>query len=309
MNLLQRIDLPNDTIEDKVFKHIVIGVSFASSLNIVLEGTIAGYFGNGTGRNFLYLFASFLFIIPIIAIVTGFISSLIRIGLYGSLFFQAGGQFFLGGFASSGAYIGWGLVTILCGVIFFRSWEKYIPVIVFLILLIFLSVFDSQINLSQQDIAPIGSLLLFMNLFVTLGIMVFAVFNVYLTVLNREKSRSEALLLNILPKSIATRLKGGEEPIADFYQDVTVLFTDIVGFTRFVESLEPVKLVDFLNQYFLVFDRLTEVYGIEKIKTIGDAYFAVAGLPEKKKDHAHEMARFALKLKRRAQKSESHIKY
>lgn len=93
MNLLKRIDLLSDTIEDNVFKRIVIGVAYASSLNIVLEGTIAGYFGNSTGQNILYLFAAFFFIIPIIAIVTGFFQILIRIGLYGSLFFQADGNF------------------------------------------------------------------------------------------------------------------------------------------------------------------------------------------------------------------------
>jgi class 3 adenylate cyclase len=296
MNLLKRIDLPGDTAEDKVIKRVGIGVAYASSLNIVFEGTIAGYFGNSSGQYFLYIFASFFLIVPSIFIVTGFYKTFVRVGLYGGLFFQAGGQFYLGGFASSGGFIGWGLVTILCSVIAFRSREKFIPAIIYIFILISLGIFDSQISLSQQQIAPIGSLLLFINLFVTLGLMVFLMFNVYLTALNNEKSRSEALLLNILPKSIATRLKDGEETIADSYEEVTVLFTDMVGFTPLSESLEPAELVKILNAYFSVFDRLTGDFDIEKIKTIGDAYFAVAGLPEKKEDHAHAMAGFALKL-------------
>lgn len=115
--------------------------------------------------------------------------------------------------------------------------------------------------------------------------------------LKAEKERSEVLLLNILPKSIILRMNGGETTIADGYQDVTVLFSDIVGFTRMSMRRSASDVVALLNAIFSAVDRLALDYGIEKIKTIGDAYMAVAGLPEPRHDHAQAIARLALAMR------------
>jgi hypothetical protein len=104
--------------------------------------------------------------------------------------------------------------------------------------------------------------------------------------LEEQKERSERLLLNVLPQSIADRLKLESDLIADSFQEVTVLFADIVGFTLIAEKNSPEEVVGFLNQVFSRFDMLAESYGLEKIKTIGDAYMAVAGLPFARDDHA-----------------------
>ena len=93
-----------------------------------------------------------------------------------------------------------------------------------------------------------------------------------------EKDRSERLLLNILPPAIAERLKRNEVNIAQGHADVTVMFADIVGFTRMTEELSPVETVKILNDVFSMFDDIAEKYRVEKIKTIGDAYMACAGL-------------------------------
>jgi class 3 adenylate cyclase len=93
-----------------------------------------------------------------------------------------------------------------------------------------------------------------------------------------EKERSEKLLLNILPPAIAERLKRNEINIAQGHADVTVMFADIVGFTRMTEELSPVETVKILNDIFSVFDELADKHRVEKIKTIGDAYMAAAGL-------------------------------
>jgi adenylate cyclase len=93
-----------------------------------------------------------------------------------------------------------------------------------------------------------------------------------------EKNRSEKLLLNILPADIAERLKAGEEPLADRCDAVTVLFADLVGFTELSRKLRAGEVVDLLNDLFSRFDSLVERHGAEKIKTIGDAYMAAAGL-------------------------------
>jgi class 3 adenylate cyclase len=111
-----------------------------------------------------------------------------------------------------------------------------------------------------------------------------------------ERARSERLLLNILPGSIAERLKQGEEPIADACGDVTVLFADIVQFTEFAAGRPAGEVVLVLNQAFSTFDDISTRHGLEKIKTIGDAYMAVAGLPEARPDHAGAAARMALDM-------------
>lgn len=110
---------------------------------------------------------------------------------------------------------------------------------------------------------------------------------------NRE---NEALLLNILPQEIAERLKVGEDHIADHFADVTVLFADLVGFTSISGQIPPAELVDLLNGLFRAYDRIAEELGIEKIKTIGDCYMAVCGLPRARPDHAHRMAEMALRM-------------
>ena len=114
--------------------------------------------------------------------------------------------------------------------------------------------------------------------------------------LGEERERSERLLLNILPAPIAERLKASEESIAEHSDGVTVLFADIVGFTPLSASKTPQALVELLNRIFSEFDALADAHGLEKIKTIGDAYMAVAGLPEPWPDHAPRAARMALAM-------------
>lgn len=118
----------------------------------------------------------------------------------------------------------------------------------------------------------------------------------YLTQLQAEQEKSERLLLNILPKAIADRLKRGESTIVDSFPDVTVLFADLVGFTALSTRLSPGDLVQLLNEIFSAFDRLSQLHGLEKIKTIGDAYMVVGGLPIPRTDHAEAMAEMALDM-------------
>ncbi|MDC0671411.1 adenylate/guanylate cyclase domain-containing protein [Nannocystis sp. ncelm1] len=118
----------------------------------------------------------------------------------------------------------------------------------------------------------------------------------YVRKLRSEQERSEQLLLNILPRPIAERLKEGQRTIADVFPDVTVLFADLVGFTRMSEQLPPAELVAMLNRIFSMFDQLAEKHGLEKIKTIGDEYMAASGLPMPRPDHAEAMAEMALDM-------------
>lgn len=112
--------------------------------------------------------------------------------------------------------------------------------------------------------------------------------------LDEEKRRSEALLLNILPAEIATRLKAREEPLADTHDSVSVLFADLAGFTDISRKMSASELVTLLNDLFSRFDKLAAEHGAEKIKTIGDAYMVATGLHGSVADHAEKIADLAL---------------
>jgi class 3 adenylate cyclase/sensor domain CHASE-containing protein len=114
--------------------------------------------------------------------------------------------------------------------------------------------------------------------------------------LEQEKGKSERLLHNVLPDAIAARLKESSGVIAESYAEVTILFADIVDFTTMSTQVSPEQLVNMLNEVFSAFDQLAEKHGLEKIKTIGDAYMVVGGLPEKRQDHAEAVARMALEM-------------
>lgn len=117
-----------------------------------------------------------------------------------------------------------------------------------------------------------------------------------------QQEQSEKLLLNILPKPIAERLKAEQSTIADSFAQVSVLFADIVGFTELSARMSPTELVKRLNVIFSHFDQLAEKYGVEKIKTIGDAYMVVGGLPTPTQDHAEAIAQMALGMQEKIAK-------
>jgi len=116
--------------------------------------------------------------------------------------------------------------------------------------------------------------------------------------LRQEQRRSDQLLTNILPRSVADRLLTDSSQIADLFPEVTVLFADLVGFTPLASQLQPGETIELLNRMFSLFDQLAEFHGLEKIKTIGDAYMAAAGLPNPNPNHAAAAADMALAMQR-----------
>lgn len=114
--------------------------------------------------------------------------------------------------------------------------------------------------------------------------------------LDVEQERSNALLLNVLPATIAERLKNGEQTIAERYESVTILFADIAGFTVLSSKISPEELVSVLDEIFSEFDGLVDKYGVEKIKTIGDCYMVVGGAPNHVEDHTTKVVRLAMEM-------------
>jgi adenylate cyclase len=115
---------------------------------------------------------------------------------------------------------------------------------------------------------------------------------------DREHARSERLLLNVLPQTVAARLKRHDEVIADRFEEATVLFADIVEFTPLSAVLPPEEVVELLDDVFSAFHRLADEHGLEKIKTIGDAYMVAGGIPVARPDHCEAVADTALAMLR-----------
>jgi guanylate cyclase len=130
-----------------------------------------------------------------------------------------------------------------------------------------------------------------------LGVFVFPSMAYFVRQRDRFQKRSDDLLLAILPDEIAERLKSDRTMIADDHESASVLFADVVGFTPMSAAMSPPELVSLLNTVFTTFDRFVEELGLEKIKTVGDAYMVASGVPHGRSDHAHAIAELALRMR------------
>jgi adenylate cyclase len=203
----------------------------------------------------------------------------------------------LGGFRGSGGAILWCLIATVTAMLFVGP-VRSIPFFVGFVVLVLLG------WLREGPLAPAHLVLApeevsFHFAFNTIGLVAFLYVSTryFVSRIEAERSRANRLLLNVLPASIAERLKRGEAVIADRYDHVTVLFTDIVGFTPLAARLEARGVVLLLDEIFSAFDELAEELGLEKIKTIGDAYMLVCGAPEPRADHAEKVADAALRIR------------
>jgi guanylate cyclase len=217
-------------------------------------------------------------------------------------------QWSLGGFANGSAVAAWAGVTPVLAYLFGARSRFWIGG--FLVLLLVSALFEVRLSESAPDIgAQVRAALFAMNL---AGPSIAAFFALhYFTrerdrdrselarqhqLLEAERARSERLLLSILPAPIADQLRDGATTIAESQPDVSVLFADIVGFTPLGERLGPQALVEVLNEVFTTFDDLAEAAGLEKIKTIGDAYMVAGGLPTPRADHLAAVLRLAIAM-------------
>ena len=205
-------------------------------------------------------------------------------------------QWSLGGYVASSAVSLWALVGVF-GALFFYTARQAVPwFAVFVVLTIISGLMDPSLAASAAAI-PMGVQVTFFVLNI-LGVSVTAYLLLQYAVRERDAAlaRSDGLLLNVLPRSIAERLKRDPGVIAERYDEVTVLFADVADFTPFAERTSPERLVGVLNEVFSAFDNLTERHALEKIKTIGDAYMVAGGLPELRADHAEAVAALAVDM-------------
>jgi len=203
-------------------------------------------------------------------------------------------QWSLGGFAASGVLMLWSLLAPFSSLMFQNIKKATGWFLAYLILLFISLYFDDYVSQWAPPLSNTISMTFFAMNLIGPSLIIFAAMMYYVNAFQREHGKSEKLLLNILPLSIADRLKQEEEIIADGFGEVTILFADIVNFTKLSARISPQELVALLNKIFSAFDRLALSYGLEKIKTIGDAYMVAGGLPIPREDHAEAIAEMAL---------------
>ncbi|HWC54668.1 MAG TPA: adenylate/guanylate cyclase domain-containing protein [Chitinophagaceae bacterium] len=216
----------------------------------------------------------------------------------------------LGNIISSSAVILWSTLCPLGALAFYNTKAATYYFILFILVMIAAFVLENKIVQVETKLPDsLVNLLFILNIsavtFLTFYVLRYFVYqneivkeqlNKEQELLAIEREKSEKLLLNILPASIADRLKAGEKTIANEYPEVAILFADIVGFTKTTQHIPPARLIENLNKIFTHFDMLVEQYGLEKIKTIGDAYMVVSGLKADQPDHINRITELALKM-------------
>ncbi len=245
------------------------------------------------------------------------------------LFFPFVVQWSIGNFISASGITIWGLLAPVGAILFMGTREAFAWFAAYLFLLAMSGFFDfhlASMEMQSKQQIPIKTAVVFFALnFAAVSTIVFLLLR-FATVekqkaqvrlneahhmLQIEQERSERLLLNILPGSVAERLKNSNQTIADGFADVTVMFADIVNFTHVAEGMAPTQVFAMLNRIFSSFDELAEKHGMEKIKTIGDAYMVAGGLNDGEKDYSDSIADMALAMRELLQRdftvNESHL--
>jgi adenylate cyclase len=213
------------------------------------------------------------------------------------------GQMLVGGFLPSGGVALWGILAPLGALVFLEVRRAIRWFGAFVLVFLFTGIAGEV--LFRDAGLPIGftSTMLALNV-IGAGAVAFTLLasfasqrNAALAALRIEQEKSELLLMNILPRSIAERLKAASQTIADHFDSASIVFADVVDFTPFAQRLAPAEVVGILDQLFSHFDTLVERHGLEKIKTIGDCYMAAAGVPDQSPDHARRAALLALDMR------------
>jgi class 3 adenylate cyclase len=221
-------------------------------------------------------------------------------------------QWSIGSSVTSSGVMLWALLAPI-GALVVSSWRESVPwFFAYIVLTVVSGVFDFLLDVGDNAGMSLKTIGVFFALnFIAMSSIIYFLIRHFVMEMERIKSqldqqhqllaeeqkKSERVLLNVLPNNIAQRLKNEQGLIADGYADATVMFADLVNFTQLTESLSPEQMVSLLNEIFSGFDELSEKYGVEKIKTIGDAYMVVGGLDRDKVNYTGNIAELALEMR------------
>jgi adenylate cyclase len=215
----------------------------------------------------------------------------------------AGGQMLVGGFLPSGAVGLWGILAPMGALVFLEVRQAVRWFVAFVFIFLLTGILGELLFANADLPLWFTSTMLALNILgaASIAFMLLATFahqrNEALVALRGEQEKSEALLVNVLPASIAARLKATDRTIADHFDATSILFADVVDFTPLSQLLSPAEMVGILDRLFSHFDALVQRHGLEKIKTVGDCYMAAAGVPDPHADHARRAALLALDMR------------
>lgn len=220
-------------------------------------------------------------------------------------------QWSIGSSVTSSGVALWALLAPI-GALVVSGWRESIPwFFAYMVMTVISGFFDYYLGAGATTNIPLNTIGLFFALnFAAMSAILYFLVRYFVietekiktqldqqhALLAEEQKKSERVLFNVLPSNIAERLKNNQGLIADGYADVTVMFADLVNFTQLTEQMSPEQMVGLLNTIFTGFDELSEKYGLEKIKTIGDAYMVVGGLSRERPEYAADMANMALEM-------------
>ena len=307
--------LATDTAEIRLQKSLLIFatglISFASMLWLLIYWQIGPQFSSTIPFVFQMLLVGNL----LIYLKTQNFPAFRLIQLSFILFMPFVAQWSMGNFITASGVSLWGLLAPVGAVLCIGAYESLAWFIAYIFLMILSGTFDyllADAILPQQYKVPTHTTVFFFALnFAAVSTIVYLLLRhsaiekrkTELRLehahrdLQAEQERSERLLLNILPGPVAERLKNSSQTIADGFADVSVMFVDIVNFTKVAEGLNPQQVFSMLNRIFSSFDEMAEKYGLEKIKTIGDAYMVAGGLNDQRSDYSDALVDLALEMR------------
>jgi guanylate cyclase len=293
---------PRDDDDLRARKALLVLVSVLILPIAAIWGALYLAFGSPVGIAPLVYFAVLLAAILVFARTRDF-GQLLLVGQIAILLAPTLSMVPLGGFLASGGVGLWGILAPLAALVF-RDARAALPwYVAYLVVFLGSGVAGELLGAVPPEIPRwFTSTMLALNIVVG-GTIVFTMLAVFarqradaLSALRNEQAKAENLLLNILPRSIADKLKAHAQPIADQIGSASILFADVVDFTPWSERQSAAEVVGFLDHLFSHFDELAERYGLEKIKTIGDCYMAAAGVPNPREDHARALALMAIDM-------------
>lgn len=231
-----------------------------------------------------------------VLVFTGSIRRTVLVGTWAGMIVIVAVHVVLGGYAWSGGFVLWGIANCVLAAIWLDRRNTYLLVAAYGIAGLALAFLESAIQSMRTRPDPMIALIVVGGIFVTTLLITAPLVHLLLNRVSEERARARSLLLNVLPESIADRLQVSSGWIADSYDDATVLFGDLVGFTQHAHESSPEQVLAELNTVFSRFDSLVQTHKGEKIKTIGDGYMAAFGVPEPIDEHACSACQLAIDM-------------
>jgi len=301
-----------DTQEDKLHRNLLIFAAAFMNLAVVLWLAIYWVMGLHFPANvpLMYQLASVASMVYYFKTKKFAPFRFVQLSLF--LFSPFIMQWSIGSSITSSGVTLWALLAPI-GALIVSSWRESVPwFFAYIVLTVLSGIFDYFLSSGVQVGVPMKTIGVFFALnFAAMSAIIYFLLRHFVVEMDKIKSqldqqhqllaeeqkKSERVLLNVLPSTIADRLKNHQGLIADGHADVTVMFADLVNFTQLTEALSPDQMVSMLNAIFTAFDELSEKYNVEKIKTIGDAYMVVGGLNINKSDYTNNIAELALEMR------------